>query len=587
MDINKLLKELSDYLAKVKDGEAGRKLGYVLKRLEDAKDCIKRGKDPAGMKCDNEIVGEHILKTWRISGEKDILSSLNGGSPPQLYINIRKHILESSKKFIGMRFDRLYEIEKSSYSIYTYLLKGHAILLQASRTEPDTEFGGNLEAVSKVFKTLAYKIYNAFDLDGRFISYREVIEDSREIYDWLSQAGWDGEPLDDVPEEINDVSKICKKFRKILSIYIDQDSPGREKSGYASSGDMGGDSGSAATKTPRKSYRRIVDMVNTRLRSREIRHISMGELVSNKRGVSDGKSGAGEYSKPTATEIKRRKALETFGESLEKMISQKGEAAINGATPDAWESRETTGTGSAEKPGRKDMSLDKILEKEVVSPRAGVVSPRSGEDEMVESLRMLFYLEPMRDREPPPKNRHEEMKKKRLDEWKAMQMKYTRIGIMIVAVLLLLSYVVYRKKWIMNYFAGRNTENLIIETSGVPEEKLHGAIPVVLVGRIDLGDGVSPTLRKDGKHFFQGLRVTCYFPDIHHQREFYDYNFQVSNNGDFRIRFKVPPYKKKTPATVKITYCCCGYRDCETKFMKFKGEPLTAYFPDIIMEREE
>jgi len=232
MDIDKVFKELSDYMEKVRSKEARENLDYLLNRLQSAKDVVNRGKDPAGMECGTDVVGENILKTWRISGENFILSSINGDSSLQSYLNIRKHILESAKKILGVRFNHLYEMEKASSSIYTYLLEAGTVFLKASGIESGTEPGENLKTMSEVFNTLAYKIYNAFDLDGRFVSYREVVKDSREIYNLLRQAQWDREFAGDVSEEFVDVSRVCREFGKMLSIYIDQDSSGKEKSGY-------------------------------------------------------------------------------------------------------------------------------------------------------------------------------------------------------------------------------------------------------------------------------------------------------------------------------------------------------------------
>jgi len=155
-----------------------------------------------------------------------------------------------------------------------------------------------------------------------------------------------------------------------------------------------------------------------------------------------------------------------------------------------------------------------------------------------------------------------------------------------MAGLLILSYIVYQKKWIVNYFAGRDTQNLTLEASELSGDSLKNTVPVVLVGKIIFKDGSVPISRKDGKYFFQGLRLVCYFPDAHYQKEYYDYNFQVSNDGNFRIVLKVPLYKKKIPTAVKVTSCCCGYKDCDTKPVKLKGKPLTAYLPNISMERE-
>jgi len=143
--------------------------------------------------------------------------------------------------------------------------------------------------------------------------------------------------------------------------------------------------------------------------SREIKPVSINQLTKNARRKSDNKTGSGKSPDFSPLDKRRRKALDELGKSLEKRILQK--TGTQGRTIDAdpHKSGEPAGVSSTIKPPGKGKEIDKTPENEVLPSRAGIVSPRSADNEMVASLRMVFYFEPIKDREPAPRNKLESL----------------------------------------------------------------------------------------------------------------------------------------------------------------------------------
>ena len=148
-----------------------------------------------------------------------------------------------------------------------------------------------------------------------------------------------------------------------------------------------------------------------------------------------------------------------------------------------------------------------------------------------------------------------------------------------------------QKGWIRNYFAGgKRAANPIMEQtpdSGkeIISPETHHQIEII--GKIRVSKELAPVSDSKGIYTFPHLLVICYIPELHRQYEFSGKDLNVNETGEFKIFINIPKTDlNKSPGKISLTVLHEKFREFRTKPLDIKKDTVTAYIPEITLERK-
>jgi len=534
--IKDLIEELSNFIREIRNKKTRESTRFILDRLENAMRCLETGKDLSSQSCSRSRVGEYLLKTWRIAREPKYFITVRGNinKRDNSYSIICDNIRKEAKSLLGDKYRDLYELEKSSYRICSYLMKASAAFRSMGEFSESLGLKKKMFSISFRFEGLAYQIYNAFNLMGRFVSWREIISEVRELKEWIANEDFGEEFSCFSDDEIEEIEIVCDRFNSVLSPYIKR---------YA-----------------------ILD-----------------------RDIGDDE----DYSSPGKTRIKkqttdRQKAMDNMGGVLEQMILRKDQMAKEGLTPVVQSPKEESPPLEMPVEIRDSEPVSKVAEE---PPMPDIDFQTHEESELIEALKMVFFISPLKEEVETPATRWEAEIRKRMEIEKALRRRYIFIGVQIFIVLTFLAFVASRVGWLKNIFGGTSHEKapraLSTLEAGAGSQAISGH-KVIVVGKLRFEKKMKLATRKDGKYYIPDLRLICYFPEIYYQCEFNEKDLIVEKSGDFRLLVNLPDLKESgKPEKVRLTCKYSGHKEFNTKFIPLRGDPPTAYIPDIVLKRKD
>ena len=224
-NLKKVIKEFHNFLDDIERPETRENVDFILKRLKNAMFCLVYGKDQSNASISRSIVGEFLLKTWRISREPEILGSVLEYIPRKLdlYNTLCDKILNFANIFLGSRFRELYKIEEYSTIIIKYLLETSITFNQITQMEIVSDYKKNMNLISESMEELAFMIYNGInDHSGSIIPFSLISKSIKKIWKRIRNVNWKQMLSPGMRFKAHELEKICGRFGAVMYPYLEK-----------------------------------------------------------------------------------------------------------------------------------------------------------------------------------------------------------------------------------------------------------------------------------------------------------------------------------------------------------------------------
>lgn len=214
-------RKLISLFGNAKGNSAEGKLGFILRRLRQGFTCMKQRTDPAGAECSETLVGEYLLKTWRMTEEQDVIESVENELSDHIsdFHSLAEYIQINAKSLLGDKHFKLTKVEKKIPFICAYLLTAAEAFQEAS-LEEEGEIKEELEVITDLFRELAYTIYNGCDYTGSFVPFLKIIPKVDNLTGHIRDVDWSEKLPNSSAGRIADLTDLCSMFNVVMSPYI-------------------------------------------------------------------------------------------------------------------------------------------------------------------------------------------------------------------------------------------------------------------------------------------------------------------------------------------------------------------------------
>ena len=224
-NLKKVIKQFQNFLDEVEVPETSENIDFILKRLKNAMFCLVYGKDQSNTSISRSVVGEFILKTWRISREPEILRSVLEHLPQklELYNTLCDKILNFANVYLGSRFRELYRIEEYSTIIIKYLLETSISFNQITQMEIVSDYKKNMNLIAESMEELAFMVYNGInDHTGSIIPFSHISKSIKKIWKRIRNVNWKQMLSPGMRFKAHELEKICARFGAVLYPYLEK-----------------------------------------------------------------------------------------------------------------------------------------------------------------------------------------------------------------------------------------------------------------------------------------------------------------------------------------------------------------------------
>lgn len=588
---------------RIKHQEVSGYLNLILGRLRIGMKSLRKEEDPAGEYCSKYDGGEYLLKTWRIAQEPDILGLVMKNIPAHFedYNALVEYIHNTAIGLLENRYYKLLRMEKRSTTISVYLMKTSEVFIKAAAQETEPEMKRNLVTIAGKCEELAFVIYNGANLRGGFVPFLKIISMVDDLWGSIRDVDWrmkliPGGGSMSTAEELNE---LCDFFETILAPYIpwaaklDEAEVVKrldeiEKEGELTSLRMTGKEFKDRKKvdveraevtdkgipdTPRELLTLIRARHREELESTQEADLSLDEELE----MVDAES-------ITTPRKSQEAALSSLAGQIERLLAQKDK----GQTDREGEGEASLSPGEDGESREVSRELEKVItkiRKTEEATRADLTPPKDEREEMLEAIRMVFSFDFLVKAQEQELEGLEQKEKKAQQARRQVNTRLSVIGVVLLAAIIILFSCLAQSKKVENYYAEGESAEPAISESAISREETVMNYPIVITGKLSWAGSLKPRKTRSGKYYLPQFNLTCYFPDIKYQREFYDNNFEMEKDGNFKLEFNLGGFKRKeSPDKVKITIKGPGYREVETGLIKLRGKPPTAYVPKIDMK---
>lgn len=220
--LKEIMTELVEFTAQTKDDQAVKALDQVYGRMEEACNYLDRGKDEAGKEVTTRQVGEYLLKTWRMTADRN----LNKILIRKMAKHYRKitlvfdKIAKLAEEILSYDYKNLKEAEDRTPKILAVLKEGVGAFKVAGEREEDQEKADFLKELSLSYHLLALEIYTGKDRDKSLVAFQDISEKATEIQEQLESIEWDSYISNPLKNPTYVLKENTNKYIEAMDCYV-------------------------------------------------------------------------------------------------------------------------------------------------------------------------------------------------------------------------------------------------------------------------------------------------------------------------------------------------------------------------------
>lgn len=221
-ELREIMKELMEFSADATDPQAMKAIEQVYSRMEETCRYLEKGEDLNGKKCTTRTAGEFLLKTWRMTSDKNINKIL----VRKMAKHYRKITMVFDKlntlaeEILSYDYKTLRAAEDLTQQILPFLKEGETAYRLAAEREEDKSKADKMAALANDFHTLSLEIHTGKNSSKSVVSFQEISEKATEIFSKLEEIDWDKFISNPLKNPTFVLKETTNKYQELMDVYI-------------------------------------------------------------------------------------------------------------------------------------------------------------------------------------------------------------------------------------------------------------------------------------------------------------------------------------------------------------------------------